>query len=199
MPRWVLPPTPRWVLLLFGAVGVAALTGTVYRMTQGNRIPEHASSAKPAEAAPSASVSAVASSDIFPIEEPSSDVPAHPFLGYDTLPDGRKVSPLPADAPKTVSFGVVLVTYRGAERAPANVREKPAALELAKRLAIEAKANFDETVKKGDPGSNTDAGAVPQGVLEPVLEYVLFTMKKGEVYSDPIDTPRGFWIVRRNP
>lgn len=135
---------------------------------------------------------------MLPLEEPSSETPPHPFTGYDTLPDGRKVGPLPPDAPKTISFGVVLVTYRGAERAPNAARPKPEALEMAKRLAAEAKANFDEAVKKGDPGSNTDAGAVPQGVLEPVLEYVLFTMKKGEIYAEPIDTPRGYWIVRRN-
>ena len=69
---------------------------------------------------------------------------------------------------------------------------------MAKRLAADAKANFEEAVKKGDPGSNADAGSVPRGVLEPVLEYVLFSMKKGEISSDPIDTPRGYWIVRRN-
>jgi hypothetical protein len=132
------------------------------------------------------------------LEEIPSANPAHPFSGYDTLPDGRKVMPLPNDAPQNISFGVVLVTYRGAERAPANARAKPEALELAKRLSESAKSNFDEAVKKGDPGSNTDAGSVPRGVLEPVLEFVLFTMKKGEVYSDPIDTPRGYWIVRRN-
>jgi parvulin-like peptidyl-prolyl isomerase len=41
-----------------------------------------------------------------------------------------------------------------------------------------------------------DAGTIPRGVLEPTVEYALFTLKPGDV-SDPIDTPRGFWIVRR--
>jgi hypothetical protein len=35
-------------------------------------------------------------------------------------------------------------------------------------------------------------------VLEPVVEYLLFTLPKGEVYPEPIDTPRGYWIIRRN-
>jgi hypothetical protein len=39
---------------------------------------------------------------------------------------------------------------------------------------------------------------MPRGVLEPGVEYVLFTLKKGEVYGEPIDTPRGYWILRRS-
>jgi len=132
------------------------------------------------------------------VAEVPSASPAHPFSGYDTLPDGKKIGELPADAPRSISFGVVLVTYKGAERAPTNARQKSEAMDMAKRLATDAKANFEETVKKGDPGSVADAGSVPRGVLEPVLEFVLFSIKKGEVYSDPIDTPRGYWIVRRN-
>jgi hypothetical protein len=188
---------PRWALPVLVALAVAGLGVVLYRATR--RVPEHAPPAKSASVAASALPSAASSAELQAWEEPSSDVPAHPFNGYDTLPDGRKVTALSSDAPKMVSFGVVLVTYRGAERAPNNARQKAEALEMAKRLAGEAKANFEETVKKGDPGSNADAGSVPQGVLEPVLEFVLFTMKKGEVYSDPIDTPRGYWIVRRNP
>lgn len=187
---------PRWALPLLGALVAVGLGFALYRATGSNRVPEHAPSGS-ATTPPKAAQSSALEIEPLDLGEAPSATPAHPFSGYDTLPDGRKISELPADAPQSIAFGVVLVTYRGAERAPATARTKPEALEMAKRLSADAKANFDEAVKKGDPGSNGDAGSVPRGVLEPVLEYVLFTMKKGEVYSDPIDTPRGYWIVKR--
>jgi hypothetical protein len=105
-------------------------------------------------------------------------------------------SPLPSGAPKTVRFGVILVQYRGAEGAPASARSKDDASGLARTLAESAKADFKGTVSKGDPGSMDDAGRMPRGVLERTVEYTLFTLSPGTV-SDPIDTPRGFWILRR--
>jgi parvulin-like peptidyl-prolyl isomerase len=114
------------------------------------------------------------------------------------LPDGRQIPPLPADAPKAVHFGVVLVTYRGAEGSPSDARTKEAALAKAKELLPDAHRDFGEAVKKGDRGSTAQAGSMPRGVLEPGIEYVLFTLKKGEVYGEPIDTPRGYWILRRS-
>ena len=116
---------------------------------------------------------------------------------------GEAAPSLPADAPKSVVFGVVLVTYRGAQglpgapRLPATVRSREAALELAKQLAELAKTDFKAAVGKGDkPGSMENAGRIPRGVLEPAPEYVLFSLAKGAV-SEPVDTPRGYWIVQR--
>jgi hypothetical protein len=191
-----MPRLPRWALALVGALAVAGLGVVVYRTALGSRVPEHAPSARASASPPAKSAEALI--EAVEAEEAASATPAHPFSGYDTLPDGKKIGDLPADAPRNVSFGVVLVTYQGAERAPTSARQKSEALEMAKHLAADAKGNFEEAVKKGDPGSHADAGSVPRGVLEPVLEFVLFSMKKGEVYSDPIDTPRGYWIVRRN-
>jgi hypothetical protein len=111
-----------------------------------------------------------------------------------SVPSGQ---PLPDDAPKTVSFGVILVAYRGAQGAPKDAPAKPDALAKATRLLTEAQTSFEETVKKGDAGSVADAGRMPRGVLEPAIEYALFTLSKGSVYESPLDTPRGFWIVRR--
>ena len=37
---------------------------------------------------------------------------------------------------------------------------------------------------------------IPRGVLESAPEYVLFSLPKGGV-SEPVDTPRGYWIVQR--
>ncbi|MGC4092219.1 MAG: peptidyl-prolyl cis-trans isomerase [Polyangiaceae bacterium] len=105
---------------------------------------------------------------------------------------------LPAGAPKEVSFGVVQVTYQGAQSAPKDARSKADAKSRALTLAAEAKQDFAAAVSKGDRGSTSDAGRVPRDVLEPVVEYLLFGLQKGEVYADPIDTPRGYWIIRRN-
>jgi hypothetical protein len=112
------------------------------------------------------------------------------------LPDGNVVPPLPDKTPKSVRFGVVLVNYAGAQGAASNARSKREALELAQKLAADAKADFKAAVVRGDSGSIDDIGRVPRGVLEPAPEYVLFTMATGSV-SEPIDTPRGFWIVKR--
>lgn len=123
--------------------------------------------------------------------------------GGTLLISGEAAPALPADAPKSVVFGVVLVTYRGAQgppgaaRVPATARSREAALTMAKELAELAKTDFKAAVGKGDkPGSMDNAGRIPRGVLEPAPEYVLFSLPKGGV-SEPVDTPRGYWIVQR--
>jgi hypothetical protein len=113
-----------------------------------------------------------------------------------TLLSGEAPPGLPADAPKKVRFGVVLVQYRGAQGAPPTARAREAALALAQELAATAKTDFKAAVDKGDKGSTDDLGYIPRGVLEPAPEYELFSLPKGGV-SGPVDTPRGYWIVRR--
>ena len=103
---------------------------------------------------------------------------------------------LPSGSPKTVRFGVILVQYKGAELAPPSARPKKEAALLAKTMAEAAGTDFKAQVHKGDPGSMEDAGRIPRGVLEPSVEYALFMLPRGSV-SEPIDTPRGFWIVKR--
>jgi len=115
--------------------------------------------------------------------------------GYRML-DGTAVPQLSEHAPRSVEFGVILVTYAGAESAPKNARPKPDALELAKKLATDAKTDFKGAVQRGDNGSADNLGTMQRGVLEPAPEYALFSLPAGGV-SDVIDTPRGFWIVRR--
>jgi hypothetical protein len=105
---------------------------------------------------------------------------------------------LPAGAPKSVGFGVVLVTFAGVEFAPEKPRSRTEAVELARELLELAKKDFHQAVKRGDRGSTLDAGHIPRGVLEPAIEYALFTLDKGTVHDEPLETPRGFWIVRRN-
>jgi hypothetical protein len=105
-------------------------------------------------------------------------------------------SRLPMSSPKMVRFGVIVVQYRGAQAAAPSTRSKDEASKLARSIAEAAKGDFKAQVSKGDSGSMEDAGLIPRGVLEPTVEYGLFTLRPGQV-SDPIDTPRGFWIVRR--
>ena len=37
-----------------------------------------------------------------------------------------------------------------------------------------------------------------RGFLEPAIEYVLFSLAEGTVYPEPLDTPKGYWVVKRN-
>jgi hypothetical protein len=112
------------------------------------------------------------------------------------MSDGTIVPPLPEKAPRVVRFGVVLVAYTGAQGASPTARTKEAAAELAQKLAAEAKTDFHSAVSHGDTGSGDDLGRIPRGVLELAPEYALFTLPAGGV-SEPVDTPRGFWIVKR--
>lgn len=115
--------------------------------------------------------------------------------GY-LLPDGKPPPPLPHDAPRAIRIGVILVRYRGAQLAPLDSMSRDAALARANQLAALAKTDFAAAVKAGDPGSTIDIGAVQRGILEPGTQYALFTLPPGAV-SEVLDTPRGFWIVRR--
>lgn len=128
-------------------------------------------------------------------EGPGQNPDAGTGIGRKLL-SGEEPPPLGPDAPKSVVFGVILVHYKGAQGAPANARPKDEAVTLAKTLATEAAQDFKATVAKGDKGSMENAGRIPRGVLEPAPEYILFSLPKGGV-SEPVDTPRGFWIVTR--
>jgi hypothetical protein len=122
--------------------------------------------------------------------------PLAALLDQDSGLEGDAAGSLPSTAPRMVRFGVILVQYRGAQGAPPTARSKDEANSLARTIADSAKANFKAAVSQGDPGSTDDAGRMPRGVLEPQAEYALFTLTRGGV-SDPVDTPRGFWIVKR--
>jgi len=100
------------------------------------------------------------------------------------------------NAPKSLTFGVILVQYEGAQGAKQGARSKAEARGLADELAREAQSDFAAAVKRGDPGSTGNAGRMFRGILEPRPEFTLFSLQKGEV-SQSVDTPRGFWIVKR--
>jgi hypothetical protein len=117
-----------------------------------------------------------------------------------TLFDGTRVPPLPFDAPRQVRFGVVLVSHAGAQPSPGagspSPRAQAEAMSLAKKLLPTAQQDFHAAVSQGDPGSADDVGHVKLGVLEPAPEYVLFTLPVDGV-GGPVETPRGYWIVKR--
>jgi hypothetical protein len=183
------------------AVGLlfALSVALVIVVGKGRRIPEHAAQKATGSAQPSASAPASvspSSSAATPASAPADE--AARGDAFDLLPDGRRAPELPASAPKQVGFGVVVVTYQGAQAAPKEAPAKSEAKRKAQDLMEEATRDFPAAVKKGDRGSTTDAGNVPRDVLEPAVEYALFSIKPGEIYPGPIDTPRGFWIVRRS-
>lgn len=185
---------------LLGLGFLAALIGVILvshdspkpRPVKAKAAVSAASSASPP---PSASASASASTDAGAPE----DAGTGPFTeGFETFPDGGKVPELPSSAPQQLSFGVVQFTYQGAQFAGGDARTKEVARQKAEATLEIAKQDFAAAVSKGDRGSTSDAGRIPRGVLEPPIEYVLFTLDKRTVYPNVIDTPRGFWIVRRN-
>jgi hypothetical protein len=116
--------------------------------------------------------------------------------GSGTWTNGALVPPLPDKAPTKVRIGVVLVTYAGAQGAPDHARSQKEAREVAEKLAADAKNDFHAAVVRGDNGSIDDVGTMPRGVMEPAVQYAVFTLPIGSV-SEVLDTPRGYWIVKR--
>lgn len=183
----------RWTSLAFGLLFVAAVVGLIVtgrtpEPTVASAVPS-ASSAAPLPSADPVTVDAAAPVDAGRDSAGSS--------AFNKLSDGGDVPPLPNSAPKTVTLGVVLFQYRGAQGAPRSARSKEEARAQAEKALPMATKDFDEAVKHGDPGSLGNAGAIPRNVLEPAIEYTVFTLKPGEIHPEPLDTPRGFWIVRR--
>ena len=185
-----------------GLLFVAALAAVAVLGLRPKRVPELTPAPKP-----SASAHAVTSSSAAPsasaapaAEVADGGVPGDLAVteGFETFPDGRKVPELPASAPARIGFGAVVFAYRGAQGAPADARSKEDAKKKAAETIELAQKDFAAAVAKGDHGSTTDAGRLPRGVIEPPIEYVLFMLEKGKVHPEPIDTPRGYWVVRRN-
>ena len=181
---------------MFGLLFVAAVGGLVLASRQPQpELPVASASAAASGAPPAASAPNPVAVDI---DEPvDAGAGSAASSAFDHLADGGPVPKLEESAPPRVQLGVVLFQYKGAQGAPSNAQSRSAALTKATRTIELAKKDFDEAVKQGDPGSLTNAGEIPRNVLEPVIEYTVFTMEPGSVFPEPIDTPRGFWIVRR--
>jgi parvulin-like peptidyl-prolyl isomerase len=187
-------------LLFVAAIAAVAVLGLrPKREPEPTPAPKSSASARLATSASAAPTSSAApASDTADLNPGATHGDPLVTEGFENFPDGGKVPELPASAPARVGFGAVIFAYRGAQNAPSDARSK----EEAKKKAVEtielAQKDFAAAVAKGDKGSTTDAGRLPRGVIEPPIEYVLFTLEKGKVHPEPIDTPRGYWVVRRN-
>jgi hypothetical protein len=190
----------RTTTVTVGLLFVAALAAAAVYGLRPKRAPEHAPTPRAstsARAAPSTAPSASAA----PLAGDVDSGPARDGVvteGFETFPDGGKVPELPASAPARVGFGAVIFAYQGAQGAPRDARSRDDARKKASETIELAQTDFTAAVAKGDHGSTTDAGRVPRGVLEPPIEYHLFSLEKGKVHPEPIDTPRGYWVLRRN-
>ena len=183
---------------LLGLGFLAALTGVILISHDGPK-PDPVKAKPAASTAPSGKPAANASASASVDAGAPDDAGSAPFTeGFETFADGGKVPDLPNSAPQQLSFGVVQFTYQGAQFAGSDARPRELARQKAEATLELAKHDFAAAVSKGDRGSTADAGRIPRGVLEPPVEYVLFTLDKRAVYPNVIDTPRGFWIVRRN-
>jgi hypothetical protein len=185
---------------LLGLGFSAALLGVILITHASPKKHPHAGAAKPAlSASASAGPAASAAAPDLDGGAETDAAAAVPFTeGFETFPDGGKVPELPNAAPAEVSFGVVQFAYQGAQFAAPDSRTKAQARQKAEAALELAKHDFAAAVSKGDRGSTSDAGRIPRGVLEPPIEYVLFMLDKGTVNPAVVDTPRGYWILRRN-
>ena len=188
----------RWATVVVGTALVALIGALVWKGSRGptNSAVTGAASAEREAATAPGRVDAGATADPFLSLKLDADAGLARAAETVEAKTDDLAAGLPSGSPKTVRFGVILVQYRGAELAPPNARSKADAIVLARTLADGANTDFKAQVRQGDPGSMEDAGRIPRGVLEPAVEYALFMLPRGSV-SDPIDTPRGFWIVRR--
>ena len=185
----------RWLSILLGVGAFALAVVVVVRSMDTKPAEPHATLAR--DAAPPAGPHDAAKVDAATVPDAGLASEARdPGAGFAHFPDGRPVPPLPDGSPKHVRLGVVLMSFAGAQGASPTARDRKEALALATKLAGDAKTDFHAAVVRGDSGSSDDVGRIPRGVLEPATEYTVFTMPVGGV-SDPIETPRGYWIAKR--
>lgn len=191
--------------LLFGAA-VVLLVGWLTFEQLGHPARAHAETdAGPSMAVAEASALAALSSPASPAPSgsasPASDggpiaFDPHGDGGLDLLSLLGDAGAMPSGAPRTVKLGVVLVQFTGAEGASSSARAKPDAFKHAQELAERARTDFKAAVKAGDSGSSEDIGRIPRGVLEKSTELAVFSLAAGDV-SEPLETPRGYWVVKR--
>lgn len=177
--------TQRWISILVGGAVTVLVIWLAWGMTEVR--PRH----DVVDAAAEAGGPVIAITAPTSIESPDAGsllmAPIWDAGGLDTMPSG---------APRSVHLGVVLVQFQGAEGASSSARAKKDALTTAEKLVELAKADFKKAVKEGDSGSGEDIGRIPRGVLDPRTEVAVFSLAANDV-AGPLETPRGYWIVKR--
>jgi NIMA-interacting peptidyl-prolyl cis-trans isomerase 1 len=113
--------------------------------------------------------------------------------------------PAGSDKPESVAAQHVLIAYKGAKNAPATVkRSKEEAKKRAEEVAAKAKAGEDFTalVKEySDDAATLDRlGSVGKfkadGMVKPFSDAA-FALKV-DASSDPVESPFGFHVIKRN-
>ena len=118
------------------------------------------------------------------------------YRDWSLFPDGAPVPDLPPGSPPTVRFGAFLIPYEGAEYAPKDAPTREQAQTRARELLKLARSDFELASEDAHAGG-PDLGRIHRGILEPALELALFSLKPGEIHPDPVDSPRGFWVLKR--
>ncbi|MBX3190526.1 MAG: peptidyl-prolyl cis-trans isomerase [Labilithrix sp.] len=137
--------------------------------------------------APAASASATSSVVVAPSASPSASADA------------------PVPVPDAIAAQHVLVAYKGAERAPKSVtRSKADAKKRAEEVAAKAKsgADFSALVEEysDDPAAKERRGSLGKFTRDKMAKPfsdAAFALKVDEV-SDPVETPFGFHVIKRN-
>jgi hypothetical protein len=116
----------------------------------------------------------------------------------------------PADAakaePRAVGAAHVLVTWKGAERAPAKVtRSKQEAKKRAETAMAEisrGEVDFPTAVQRYSDDASTlpshgDIGNFERLVMPPAFSDVAFALEPGQLSGQVVETPLGFHIIKR--
>lgn len=183
--------------VIFGCFGALALakSGEVMRKNEEPiSLQEKTSEAQPKEQlVADVGVALDASASV----APSTDPPNTASRRFSTLSDGSPVPPLPETAPQRVKLGIAIFRYVGSEAPPKSDRKKEEAQHLAQVAAQRGQTDFASAVQMGDRGSDENIGWIARGILEPAVEHAVFGLEVGKTSPEPIDSPRGYWVVRR--
>lgn len=148
--------------------------------------------------APNASATSATASAVKPSPAPVASPAPPPTASVQDKPAGT-------DKPEWITAQHVLVAFKGAKNAPATVkRSKEEAKKRAEEVATKAKAgdDFSALVKEySDDAATIDRlGSVgkfkPEGMVKPFSDAA-FALKV-EGVSDPVETPFGFHVIKRN-
>jgi hypothetical protein len=187
---------PRRLPMILGFISVVGVAALAYQSS--HRKPQSNDSAPPiAASAPAGSVAAVVVPTVKESSASPTDTAATDASGFHLMPDGSSVPPLKDSDPDRVKLGVVLFRYKGAQGASESTRSKVQAVALAKKAIETGKEDFAAAVRQGDRGSSENIGWIGHRILERSVEYAVFSLDKGNVSSEPVDTPRGIWVVKR--
>lgn len=112
---------------------------------------------------------------------------------------------LPAVEPASIAAQHILIAYKGAQNAPKTVtRSKADAKKRADEVAAKAKAGGDFSALvaeySDDPAKGERQGSLGKFTRDKMTKAfsdAAFKLKVDEI-SDPVETPFGFHVIRRN-